>query len=128
MLRLRAGVPYICYIIIFAAVLPVFLFVDATAAVTEKLPFVLTALATVVKLLWNTMNCDIRMLEPFYILAQRKAPAKTLTLDYTGTNPIFLPFKALLNRHYLVALVGLGSILAEVLTVCVSSFSVDGKK
>ena len=65
---------------------------------------------------------------PFYILAQRKAPAKTLTLDYTGTNPIFLPLKALMNRHYLVALVGFGAILAEVLTVCVSSFSVDGKK
>ena len=128
MLRLRAGVPYICYIIVFAVVLPVFLFLDGTEIVSEKLPFFLTALATLVKLLWNTMNCDIRMLEPFYILAQRKAPAKTLTLDYTGTNPIFLPLKALMNRHYLVALVGFGAILAEVLTVCVSSFSVDGKK
>ncbi|KAF2678416.1 hypothetical protein K458DRAFT_317018 [Lentithecium fluviatile CBS 122367] len=128
MLRLRAGIPYICYIIVFAIVLPIFLFLDGTQIVTEKLPFFLTALATLVKLLWNTMNCDIRMLEPFYLLSQRKAPAKTLTLDYTGTNPIFLPFKALINRHWLVALVGWGSILAEVLTVCVSSFSVDGKK
>ncbi|KAF2244207.1 hypothetical protein BU26DRAFT_95883 [Trematosphaeria pertusa] len=128
MLRLRAGVPYVCYLIVFAIVLPIFLFVDGTGVVTEKLPFLLTALATIVKLLWNTMNCDIRTLEPYYILAQRRAPAKTLTLDYTGTNPIFLPVKALLNRHWIVALVGFGSILAEVLTVCVSSFSVDGKK
>lgn len=128
MLKLRAGVPYICYIILFTISVPIFMFVDGADKVTETLPFLLTALATIVKLLWSTMNCDIRMLEPFYILANRRAPAKTLTLDYTGTNPIYLPFKALKNRHYLVAIVGVGSILAEILTVCVSSFSVDGKK
>jgi hypothetical protein len=128
MLRLRAGVPYISYLVGFTVALPLFLFLHGTEVINDKLPFFLTALATLVKLLWNTMNCDIRMLEPFYILAQRKAPAKTLALDYTGTNPIFLPFKAFMNRHYIVGLVGCGSILAEVLTVCVSSFSVDGKK
>jgi hypothetical protein len=128
MLRLRAGVPYICFIILFTISLPVFMFVEGADIVTEKLPFLLTALATVVKLLWGTMNSDVRTLEPYWLLAQRRAPAKTLTLDYTGTNPLFLPVKALLNRHYLVALVGIGSILTEVLTVCVSSFSVDGKK
>jgi hypothetical protein len=128
MLRLRAGVPYICFIILFTISIPVFMFVEGADVVTEKLPFLLTALATVVKLLWGTMNCDVRMLEPYWILAQRRAPAKTLTLDYTGTNPLFLPFKAFLNKHYLVAFVGIGSVLTEVLTVCVSSFSVDGKK
>jgi len=128
MLRRRAGVPYICYLVIFAAILPIFLFLKPAQIVTEKLPFLLTALATVIKLLWNTMNCDIRTIEPYHILAQRKAPAKTLTLDYTGTNPIFLPLKALVNRHYIVALVGIGSIMTEILTVCVSSFSVDGNK
>ncbi|KAF2712655.1 hypothetical protein K504DRAFT_208399 [Pleomassaria siparia CBS 279.74] len=128
MLRLRAGVPYICFIIIFTVSIPVFLFVEEAKVVTEKLPFLLTALATIVKILWGTMNCDLRMLEPYWILAQRRAPAKTLTLDYTGTNPFFLPVKAFLNKHYLVAIVGIGSILTEILTVCVSSFSVDGKK
>ncbi|KAF2111726.1 hypothetical protein BDV96DRAFT_649703 [Lophiotrema nucula] len=128
MLRLRAGVPFICYIILVAVILPITMFINGVNVVTEKLPFLLTALATGIKLLWGTMNCDIRMLEPFYILAKRRAPAKILTLDYTGTNPIFLPFEALLNRHYLVALVGFGSILAEILTVCVSSLSVDGKE
>ncbi|KAF2445009.1 hypothetical protein P171DRAFT_443923 [Karstenula rhodostoma CBS 690.94] len=128
MLRLKAGVPYIFYLISFAVILPIFLFVEGAQIVTKKLPFLLTALATVVKLLWNTMNGDIRTVEPYHILAQRRAPAKTLTLDYTGTNPILLPFKALVNRHYIVALVGVGSILSEMLTVCVSSFSVDGKK
>lgn len=128
MLRLRAGVPYICGILLFAIAIPVFMFVEGANQVTETLPFLLTALATFVKLLWNTMNCDVRMLEPFHILSRRRAPAKTLTLDYTGMDPIILPIKALLNKHYIVALVGVGSILVEILTVCVSSFSVDGKK
>lgn len=128
MLRLKAGIPYICYLIFFAVILPVFLFVEGAQVVPKKLPFLLTTLATIVKLLWNTINGDIRTVEPYHILAQRRAPARTLTLDYTGTNPIILPFKALANRHYIVFLVGVGSILAEMLTVCVSSFSVDGKK
>ena len=128
MLRLKAGIPYICFLVLLAAALPVFLFVERAQIVTKKLPFFLTTLATIVKLLWNTVNGDIRTVEPYHILAQRRAPAKTLTLDYTGVNPLLLPFKALINRHYIVALVGVGSILAEMLIVCVSSFSVDGKK
>jgi hypothetical protein len=126
MLRLRAGVPFIGYILLVGATIPTLMFIKKANIVTDKVPFLLTALATGVKLFWGTMNADVRMLEPFYILAQRQAPARTLTLDYTGTNPIFLPFKALLNKHYLVALVAFGSNLSEILTVCVSSLSVDG--
>jgi hypothetical protein len=128
MLRLKSGIPFIAYMILFTIAIPIFMFVEATGIVTEKLPSLMTGLATVVRILWNTMNCDVRMLQPFYILAQRNAPAKTLTLDYAGTNPLFLPFIALFNRHWIVALVAFGSVFAEVLTVCVSSFSVDGKK
>jgi hypothetical protein len=87
----------------------------------------MTALATVIRILWNTMNCDIRMLQPFYILSKRHAPAKTLTLDYAGTNPLVLPLHAMYNRHWIIMLVAFGSILAELLTVCVSSISVNGK-
>ncbi|KAF1959497.1 hypothetical protein CC80DRAFT_489628 [Byssothecium circinans] len=128
MLRLRAGVPFICYMALFVIALPMLLFIRGAGVAIDKLPFLLTALATVVKVLWSTINCDVRMAEPFVILARGQAPAKVLTLDYTGTNPIFLPFQAFINKHYLVALVGLGSILSEVLTVCVSGFSVDGTK
>ena len=128
MMRLRSGIPFIAFLILFTVAIPIFMFVDPAGVVTEKLPFLMTALATIVRILWNTMNCDIRMLQPFFILAKRHAPAKTLTLDYAGTNPLLLPLKAMLNRHYLVMLVAFGSILAEVLTVCVSSISVDGKK
>lgn len=128
MLRKRAGGPFIVYMILVTSSIPVFMFWGRAGEVTERVPFLMTALATVIRILWNTMNIDVRMLQPFYILAQRHAPAKTLTLDYTGTNPLMLPFKAMFNGHFLVMLIALGSILAELLTVCVSSISVDGKK
>lgn len=128
MLRKRFGFAFIGFIVAVTVATPVFTFVEKAAAVTLKLPFLMTGLATIIRMLWNTMNSDVRMLQPFWILAQRHAPAKTLTLDYAGTNPLFLPFKAFFNGHYLVMLVAFGSILAEILTVCVSSISVDGKK
>ncbi|KAJ4378138.1 hypothetical protein N0V83_000971 [Neocucurbitaria cava] len=128
MMRLRAGVPFIVFLIAFTALVPIFMFFDPAGIITEKVPFLMTGLATIIRILWNTMNCDIRMLQPFFILAKRHAPAKTLTLDYAGTNPLYLPFKSMLNGHYLVMLVAFGSILAEILTVCVSSINVDGKK
>ncbi|KAI8936941.1 hypothetical protein NX059_006169 [Plenodomus lindquistii] len=128
MLRKRFGFVFIAFIVAVTAATPVFTFVEKAGAITLKLPFLMTTLATIIRMLWNTLNSDVRMLQPFWILAQRHAPAKTLTLDYAGTNPLFLPFKAAMNGHYLVMLVAFGSILAEVLTVCVSSISVDGKK
>lgn len=128
MLRKRSGIPFIAFIIGVAVAIPILMFMTSAGFIIEDLPFLMTALATVIRILWNTMNCDVRMLQPFYILAKRHAPAKTLTLDYSGTNPLLLPFKALMNRHFLVFLVALGSILAELLTVCVSSINVDGQR
>ncbi|KAL6711146.1 hypothetical protein ACN47E_005677 [Coniothyrium glycines] len=128
MLRKRLGVPFVGFLVAFTVSIPIFMFVEGATIVTEKLPWLMTGLATIIRILWNTMNCDVRMLQPFFILAKRHAPAKTLTLDYAGTNPLYLPVKAAFNGHYLVMLVAFGSILAEVLTVCVSSISVDGKR
>ncbi len=127
MLNLKAGIPYIAAMLIFASMIPVFVFVKGANNVTEKLPFLLVALATAIKLLWNTLDCDVRMIQPFYTLFRRHAPPATLTLDYTGTVPGWICIKAALHGHYMVALVGLGAIMAEVLTVCVSSFGVDGR-
>lgn len=128
MLRLRSGFPFVGFLVVFTIAVPVFTFVEKASLVTQKLPWVMTGLATVIRILWNTMNSDVRMLQPFYLLSLRHAPAKTLTLDYAGTNPLWLPFEAFLNGHYLVMLVAFGSIFAEMLTVCVTSISVDGKK
>ncbi|KAF2097084.1 hypothetical protein NA57DRAFT_66780 [Rhizodiscina lignyota] len=128
MLRLEAGIPYILSLFAFVVLIPVFMFVPRANVVTEKLPWLLTTIATVLKLIWSTMEMDVRMMEPFYILSRRNAPARTLTLDYTGEMPGVICVKALKNKHYLVAVVGLCSLLTEVLTVCVSSFSVDGSK
>ncbi|KAB2102910.1 hypothetical protein AG0111_0g8877 [Alternaria gaisen] len=128
MLRLRSGFPFVGFLIVFTIAVPVFTFVEKASLVTQKLPWIMTGLATIIRILWNTMNSDVRMLQPFYLLSLRHAPAKTLTLDYAGTNPLWLPFEAFLNGHYLVMLVAFGSIFAEILTVCVTSISVDGKK
>lgn len=128
MLTLKGGIPYIIGMIIVMILLPIFLFQPHANVVTEKLPFLLTALGTIIKLLWGTLEMDVRIVEPFYILSRRNAPPKTLTLDYTGTIWGYSPVKAFLNGHYLVALVGVGAVMSEVLTVCMSSFSVDGQK
>lgn len=126
-LRKRLGAIFVSFLVAFAAGVLVLMFADGASIVTEKVPWLTTGIATIIRIIWNTMNCDVRMLQPFYILAKRHAPAKTLTLDYAGTNPLLLPFQAAFNGHWLVMLVAFGSILTEMLTVCVSSISVDGK-
>ncbi|KAF2424275.1 hypothetical protein EJ08DRAFT_595313 [Tothia fuscella] len=128
LLRLSAGIPFISYMVLFACIVPVLMFVPGANIITEKIPFLLTALATIVKLLWGCLDMNLRVIEPYYILSRRCAPPKTLTLDYTGTVPGFISYQAAQNGDYLMALVGLGAILSEVLTVCVTSFSVDGRK
>jgi hypothetical protein len=128
MLRLWAGVPFIGFLFVFTVAVPFLIFVEDARIVTQKAPWMMTGLASVIRILWNTINNDVRMLQPFYLLSLRHAPAKTLTLDYAGTNPLWLPFEAFLNGHYLVMLVAFGAVFAEVLTVCVTSIIVDGKR
>ncbi len=101
-------------------------FTDARV-IPNAVPWLPILIATLIKIVWTTFEFDVRMMEPFYILSQGNAPPeKSLTLDYQGTIYGWLPIKALLNGHYIVALVGVSSILADVLTVTVSSFSVNG--
>lgn len=67
------------------------------------------------------------MMEPYYILSKRHAPAKTLLLDYTALPFGYMPVRALLNGHFLVFFVGFGSIMAEFLTILVAGLAtVDG--
>ena len=122
MLRLVAGIPFIISMMLFMMVVPIVLFAPNVNTITEKAPWFLTILAVCIKLAWGTLETDVRMIEPFYILSRRYASPKVLTLDYTAMAFGWMPIRAFLNGHFLVGLVGLGSVLAEVLTVCATSF------
>ncbi|KAM0148057.1 hypothetical protein ACHAQE_007396 [Botrytis cinerea] len=121
-LRLIAGIPFIISMFLFTLLVPIILFTPANT-ITDKAPWLLTLGAVSIKLCWGSLETAIRMIEPFYILSRRHASPTALTLDYTAMAFGWLPIRAFLNGHYLVAVVGLGSVLAEILTVCVTSFS-----
>ncbi len=123
MLRLVAGVPFIIGMILFMALVPIILFQPSANILTTKTPWFLTALAVCIKLAWGTLETDVRMIEPFYILSKRHASPKVLTLDYTAMAFGWMPIRAFTNGHFLVGLVGLGSVLAEILTICSTSFA-----
>ncbi len=123
MLRLVAGIPFIIGMFLFMIVIPIILFVHAANPLTTKVPWFLTALAVCIKLAWGTLETDVRMIEPFYILSKRHASPKVLTLDYTGMAFGWMPIRAFANGHFLVGLVGLGSVFAEILTICSTSFA-----
>ncbi|EXM32892.1 Protein of unknown function DUF3433 [Fusarium oxysporum f. sp. vasinfectum] len=127
MLRPMGCIPFIIGLILFAALIPTFLFTPAQI-VTDKAAWVVTALAVMLKLCWGAMETSVRMMEPYYILSKRHAHSKVLTLDYTALPFAYMPLRALLNGHFLVFLVGFGSVMAEFLTILVTSLAtVDGQ-
>lgn len=123
MMRLAAGIPFLIAMILFIAFIPIVVFLPAANVITDKVPWLLTAMAVCIKLGWGTLETDVRMMEPFYILSKRHASPKVLTLDYTAMAFGWMPIRAFSNGHYLVGAVGLGSVLAEILTVCSTSFA-----
>ena len=127
MLRAAGSIPFITGIILFTMLIPIFLFTPA-GYLTDKGPWVVTALAVCIKLAWGGMDTNVRMMEPFYLLYRRRASPKTLTLDYTAMPFAWVTFKALMNGHWLVSAVGHGTIMTEILTVLVTSLAtVEGK-
>ncbi|KAI3322448.1 hypothetical protein HD806DRAFT_536289 [Xylariaceae sp. AK1471] len=127
MLRKEGCIPFIIGVILFLALIPVFLFTPASV-ITDKAPWVITALAVCIKLSWGSLETSIRMIEPYYILAQRHAPAGTLALDYTAMPFAVVALRALFNRHWIVFLVGWGTVLVEGLTIFATSLAqVEGK-
>ncbi|KAG8677242.1 hypothetical protein FPOAC2_03362 [Fusarium poae] len=127
MLRPMGCIPFIIGLLLFAALIPVFLFTPAQV-ITDKAAWVVTALAVILKLCWGAMETSVRMMEPYYILSKRHAHSKTLTLDYTALPFAYMPLRALLNGHFVVFLVGFGSVMAEFLTILVTSLAtVDGQ-
>ncbi|KAH8670870.1 hypothetical protein BX600DRAFT_509605 [Xylariales sp. PMI_506] len=127
MLRAGGAIPFIFGILLFLGFIPVFLFTPVSA-LTDKAPWVVTALAICLKLGWGGLETSIRMMEPYYILSKRHAPPKILTLDYTAMPFAWVAVRGLLNRHWLVFLVGFGTVLTETLTIFVTSLAtVEGK-
>ncbi|KAL7942145.1 hypothetical protein V8C42DRAFT_332677 [Trichoderma barbatum] len=126
LLRPAGIISMIVGIFLFTGFIPVFLFTPATI-ITDKAPLVVTVLAVCLKMAWSGMETAVRMMEPYYILSKRHAPAKTLLLDYTALPFGYMPLRALLNGHLLVFFVGFGSVMAEFLTVLVAGLAtVDG--
>lgn len=127
MLRAAGSIPFVTGILLFTMLIPIFLFTPA-GYITDKAPWLVTALAVCIKLAWGGVDTNVRMMEPFYILYRRRAPPKTLTLDYTAMPFAWVAFKALMNGHWLVFAVGFGTVMTEILTVLVTSLAtVEGK-
>ncbi|KAI8953473.1 hypothetical protein F4801DRAFT_116816 [Xylaria longipes] len=127
MLRKEGCIPFIIGVVAFLILIPIFLFTPASV-ITEKAPWAITALAVCIKLGWGSLETSLRMLEPYYILAKRHAPAKALALDYTAMPFAVVAVRALFNRHWIVFLVGWGTILVEGLTIFATSLAqIEGK-
>ncbi|KAH6845072.1 hypothetical protein B0I37DRAFT_392340 [Chaetomium sp. MPI-CAGE-AT-0009] len=127
MLRPQGALPFLAFILLFTALLPIVLFTPATV-LTDHAPWLVTALAVIIKLSWGALETDVRVMEPYYILSRRHAPPKTLCLDYTAMPFGWVAIQGLLNRHWIVFAVGLGTVIAEVLTVLVTSLAtVEGR-
>lgn len=122
MLRLVAGIPLISSMALFMMFVPIVLFTKASV-LNDKAPWLFTLISVSIKLAYQTLEQDLRMMEPFYILWCRHASPKVLTLDYTRMAFGYMPIMAAINMDFLMAFVGLGSVLAEILTVCVASFA-----
>lgn len=128
MLRTQAAIPFLLFMVFCLASVPIITLTPARI-VPNSAPWLPIVVATLLKLLFSTFEADVRLMEPFYNLSRGNAkPENSLTLDYQSAVYGIMPFKALLNRHYLVALVGFSSVTLDILTVTVSSFSVDSQK
>lgn len=127
MLRPAGLIPLAFFLVVFLFFIPIFLFTKADV-ITDKAPWFITAWSVCLKLAWGGMEKGMRMMEPYYILSRRHAPSKTLTLDYTALPFGYMPFRALMNGHVLVFLVGFGSVMFEFLTILVTGLAtVDGR-
>ncbi|KIW10529.1 hypothetical protein PV08_11493 [Exophiala spinifera] len=127
MLRLEFGIPFLIFMLLcMVAVLLITL--TPARVVPNAVPWLPIVVATALKLTFSTFEADVRLIEPFYQLSKGNAkPENSLTLDYQATVYGWITCKALWNRHYLVALVGFSSLLLDILTVTVGSFSVNSE-
>ncbi|KAK3897840.1 hypothetical protein C8A05DRAFT_47671 [Staphylotrichum tortipilum] len=127
MLRPLGVLPLLTLLLAALLLLPLILFTPASA-VAERAPWLLTALAVLIKLSWTALETSIRLMEPYYILSRRHAPPATLWLDYLGVPFGWVVVKGVRRGDWVVVAGGVGTVVAEVLTVLVTSLAtVEGR-
>lgn len=128
MLRLKGGLPFIFYCIFLLIFLPIISFENSLdlARRLEKVPWLPTLLATVIKSLWTVVDRDLRILEPFWQLHLRHAPHTVLTTDLTSVVPGYFIIDCLIHKRHLLAYVSMVTFLTEIFTVAVGSIYAKG--
>lgn len=125
MLRKGAIYPFMAFMVFGLVTIPLISLTPARA-VPNAAPWLPILLATLLKLIFNTFEADVRLMEPYYQLSRGNArPEVSLTLDYQASIYGIMPFQALARRHWLVMLVGISSVALDVFTVTIGSFSVN---
>ena len=121
LLRLEGGLPLIGYLLLVMVMLPFLMGKASLQKLLAKSTWFLTMLSISLKMFWEVIDRELRMLQPFYLLYRRHAHSDVLTLDYTATIPGWIIVKTLQNKHYLLSYVTTITLLNEVLTVCMGS-------
>lgn len=116
---------FIIFMVICLPFVPAITYNPRLNHIIRNIPWLPVLVATLIKQLWATLEFNVKMMEPFHTLTKGNArPEQTLALDYQGTPYGVILFKSLRNHHWLVGLVGLGSILSDLLTITFSSLAV----
>lgn len=121
LLRFEGGLPLIGYLVLVMIMLPLLMEKAGFQKIISKSSWFLTVLSISIKMFWEVIDRDLRMLQPFYLLYRRHAHSDVLTMDYTATIPGWMIVKALQKKHYLLSYIATITLLNEVLTVCMGS-------
>ncbi|KAI5795331.1 hypothetical protein DFH27DRAFT_484574 [Peziza echinospora] len=125
--RFVGAIPLMLYLIGMMVFIPVFLYnKNRGLQVLQNSPWFITALSVSIKMLWEVIDRDLRILQPFFMLYNRHAHSDVLTLDYTATIPGWIIYKTAKNKHYLLTFITTITLLNEVLTVCMGSLGQGG--
>lgn len=124
LLRLKGGIPLMIYLLAVMVIMPLLMYKESLQHILAKSTWFLTVLSVSTKMLWEVIDRDLRILQPFYLLYKRHAHADVLTLDYTATIPGWIILKTIYHRHFFLTYITTITLLNEVLTVCMGSLDV----
>jgi len=126
LLRFKGMGPFLAFCLGMLVLLPLAVFNSNANVIIDETPWIITGISVLIKSVWELLEKEMRMLEPFWILFNRNAPSSVLTLDYSATIPGYIVIKALSKGHLLLAWVTFISILIEILTVVMGSLDTQG--